>query len=131
MSIYRAGLVGLLMGTLFAGPVLAQASNNECLSRGRIKSWHAFDDSTIVYTDKQQNHYTVKLRDTCRGLTSSTATLINTRSSTLSCIKAGDPINVKATGVAGATCRVASVKAGAPTETSPAPEHDANDQPGG
>jgi hypothetical protein len=136
MKTYGAGLVGLLVGTLLAGPVLAQDGKNVCLSRNRIMSWHAFDDSTIIYTDRQRNHYTVKLRDSCRGLTSSTATLIYGRSSgnALRCMSSGDAVSVKATGLAGATCRVASVQAGAPTQpagTDQAPEHDVGDQPPG
>jgi hypothetical protein len=132
MKKYGGGLVGVLVATLLAGPVLAQASN-VCLSRNRIMSWHAFDDSTIIYTDKQRNHYTVKLRDSCRGLTNRTATLIYGRSSgsPLSCMSAGDAVNVKASGIAGATCRIASVQAGAPTQpagTDQAPEHEVGDQ---
>jgi hypothetical protein len=131
MLVYRAGLVGLLVGTLLAGPVLAQASNdNVCLQRNRVRSWRAFDESTIIFTDRQRNEFTVNFRDSCRGLTRGNATLIFPRASSLSCISPGDGFGVRALGLGPATCRVASVQSGHPSQQQ-SPEHEVEPVPGG
>jgi hypothetical protein len=132
MSMYRASVVGLLMGTFLAGPVLAQASNdNVCIQRNRVRSWRAHDDSTIVFRDRQMNDFTVNLRGACRGLTRGNAVLIYPRAGSLSCIAPGDALGVRVAGLAPATCRVASIAAGTPSGTDQSPEHVVDETPGG
>jgi uncharacterized protein DUF6491 len=111
----NAILVGTLIGSMLASPVLA-ASGNVCLQRNRVVSWRAVDENTIVYTDRQMNQYTVTLRDRCSPLTQSTAVLVYRNWASLSCLQSNDAIRVKATGRALTTCRVATVQAGAPTQ---------------
>jgi hypothetical protein len=111
-------LVGILVGSLLATPVLAQADKNVCLQRNRILSWRPLNDTTILYTDKQRNTYTLTFRDSCAPLTQTGVVLIYaSKAGSLACISKGDAISVKAGGRAGATCRVASVEAGPPDQT--------------
>jgi hypothetical protein len=104
---------GALAGLLLAVPTLAEAQN-ACLQHNRAKSWRAVDERTLIYTDKQDNEYTVRFRSTCRNLTRGDATLVNRHWSGLRCLGSGDSFHVGGRGTGASTCRVDSVQAGTP-----------------
>ena len=105
--------VSTLAATLIATQVLA-ASGEACLQHNRLQSWRAFDSSTIVMTDLQQNQYTVKLNGACSNLTRPAAQLVSRTWQNLACLSSGEIITVTAPGLGAMTCSVAGVQAGAP-----------------
>ena len=113
MSIRNRTLLGALLSSILVSQLLAQAET-VCLQRNRVVSWRAVDQNTVVYTDRQRNEYTVTFKNLCSPLTQPGAVLIYRNQSSLSCIKSGDSIGVKAAGYPGSKCRVADVRAGAP-----------------
>jgi hypothetical protein len=106
-------LTGILSGVLAAVPLLAEAQN-ACLQRNRVVSWRPVNETTIVYTDRQMDQWTVTLRDSCRNLTTPNATLVYRNWSSLSCLSRGDYFRVGSAGRGMSTCRVNTVQAGGP-----------------
>ena len=106
-------VTGILSGVLTAVPLLA-AAQNDCLQRNRVVSSRPVNDTTIVYTDRQMNQWTVTLRDSCRNLTTPNATMVYRNWSSLSCLSRGDYFRVASPGRGMSTCRVNTVLAGGP-----------------
>ena len=68
-TLFVAATVG---AAALATQVLA-ASGEACLTRSRLQSWRAFDDSTVIMTDRLMNQFTVRLNNRCTNLTRPTA----------------------------------------------------------
>lgn len=113
MRKHASALIAILAVTVFVTPILAQ-EENACLQRNRIWSWKALDESTLLYKDRTQKEYTVTFRNRCAHVTRSNATLVYRHAGSLSCLRPGDAIGVKAPGFPGSTCRIESVRAGSP-----------------
>jgi len=113
-TLFVAATVG---AAALATQVLA-ASGEACLTRSRLQSWRAFDDSTVIMTDRLMNQFTVRLNNRCTNLTRPTAQLTYRSWQNLSCLQSGEIITVRAPGLGAVTCSVASVESGLP-ETGP------------
>ena len=106
-------LAGALSGLISYNAVSVEAQN-ACLQHNRAQSWRAVDEKTLVYLDRLNNPYTVTFTDRCRNLTRGNAVLVNRHWSGLRCLSSGDAFRVAAHGMAASTCRVGTVRAGAP-----------------
>jgi hypothetical protein len=107
-------LVGALIGTMLAPPVLAAAADKDCLQHNRMVSWRAVDENTLVFTDRQMKEYTVEMKNRCEGVTMGGAMLVYETWENLACLDSGVIIHVVAPGLVRGTCSIASVHAGAP-----------------
>ena len=107
----------IVTGVLGSSMIIVQAfaaNQNVCLQRNRVVSWRPVNDTTLVYTDRQMNQYTVTLRDSCRNITNQNATLVYRNWSSLKCLARNDYFRVAASGRGMSTCRVESVREGPP-----------------
>jgi hypothetical protein len=114
----NAMLVGALIGSVLATPVLAAAEEKVCLQHNRIYGMRAFDERTIVVTDRTQKRYTVHVGPGCLGLKMADAHFVFRMFTSLSCISAGDVIGVTTPHYGYVPCVVAGVDGGVPA---PAP----------
>lgn len=103
-------VVGVLLGTFLASPVLA-ADEKACLQSNRVWGWQATNDKTLVVTDREYKRYTVHLTGGCIGLDKYAAApiVIRTRTS-LGCVGQGDRIAFQSPGLGVLTCTVMDVE---------------------
>jgi hypothetical protein len=111
-------LVGALMGTSLATPVLA-AANEACLQSNRIWGWQAINDRTLIVTDRTYKKYTVHLTGGCVNISKYVGTNLAFQSVTsLGCIGQGDGVRFVSRDLGPLRCIVTGVDAGVPA---PAP----------
>jgi hypothetical protein len=109
MAMMKSNLIWFAAaGVLLASQVWAGGA---CLQHNRARNWRPVDDSTILYTDRQNNDYTVSFRGKCRNLTYGNAVLVNRHWSGLRCLSRGDSFRVAVPGQGTSTCVVDSVSA--------------------
>ena len=106
-------LIGALIGTLAAGPVLA-ASGDICLQNNRIWSWRMVNQRTLVVTDRDYRPFTVRLTGGCVGLTNATMALAFRTWTSLGCLKRGDEVSFREPALGRMSCFVTNVLPGLP-----------------
>ncbi len=109
----NAVLIGALMGTMLATPVLA-ASDEACLQHNRVFNMRAVDDRTVIATDMSQHRFTIHMAPACHGLSVGGSRLVFRTWQNLSCIDKGDLLGVQVPGVGFVSCQIDKVQAGAP-----------------
>ena len=105
-------IIGVLMGTVAATPILAQGE--ACLQHNRMQSWRAINEHTLDFTDLQRHHYTITMTPACRGVTDPLAHLIFHTWENLECLPVGEILMVTRPEFGATQCAVASVQAQAP-----------------
>jgi hypothetical protein len=111
MKTRNAILVGALMGTMLASPVMA-ASGEACLQHNRILNMRAIDGRTVLATDRNYHRFTIKMNPGCTGLDNAASHLVMRTWQNLGCVDKGDIIGVRAPGLGFVTCSIDSIHAG-------------------
>jgi len=108
-------IIGALVGTLAASPVLA-ASGDACLQNNRIWSWRMIDTRTLLVTDVNYRPFTVHLTGGCVGLTNAVNALAFRTWTSLGCLKRGDEIIYRDPALGRMSCFVNNVESAAPIQ---------------
>jgi hypothetical protein len=106
-------VVGALVGTLAAGPVLA-ASGDVCLQNNRIWSWRMINQRTLLVQDVNYRPFVVHLTGGCIGLTNAIQALAFRTWTSLGCLKRGDEVSFRAPALGRMSCFVTDVQPDAP-----------------
>ena len=108
-------VIGVLVGALVAGPVLA-ASGDVCLQNNRIWSWQMINQRTLLVTDINYHPYTVRLTGGCVGLTNAIQALAFRTWTSLGCLKRGDEVIFREPTLGRMSCFVTGVEPAHPTQ---------------
>ena len=108
-------IVGALVGTLAASPVLA-ASGDVCLQNNRIWSWRTINSRALLVTDVNYRPFVVKLSGGCVGLTNAINALAFRTWTSLGCLKRGDEVMYRAPALGRMSCFVNDVQPAAPIQ---------------